>query len=113
MNFLTSLRQPFGRMTLVAAAATGFTILTAAPNLRADRYEACHRRIARADHNLHEAIEHHGYRSPQATRARHNLAEAREHCWTSYHRWWDEDEHRWHTERDWRDEDHEHYHERP
>jgi hypothetical protein len=112
MTFLSRLARFFGR-TILAAVVIGFMMLSGATNLRADRYEACQRRIARADHRLHEAIEHHGYRSSQAARARHNLAEAREHCWTSYHRWWDEDEHRWHTDRDWRDEDHEHYRERP
>jgi hypothetical protein len=113
MDFPHRLKHSFGKAALVTAAATGFMIFIGVPTLRADQYETCHRRIAKADHNLHEAIERHGYRSPQATRARHNLAEAREHCWTSYHRWWDEDEHRWHTDRDWRDEDHEHYHEHP
>lgn len=112
MNFVTRMNHFLERTTLIAAVAVVF-ILCAAPILRADRYEECHRRIARADHRLHEAIEHHGYRSEQAAHARHNLAEAREHCWSTYHRWWDEDEHRWHTERDWREEDHEHYHEHP
>ena len=109
MNFLSRMPDHFVSKALVATAVIGFLTLGAASNLRADRYESCHRRIAKADHNLHEAIEHHGYGSPQAERARHNLRVAREHCWSSYHRWWDEDEHRWRTERDWRDEDHEHY----
>ena len=112
MNLLQRLPHYFGRKALAGTAVLGFVVFGTAPTLRADRYEACHRRIARADHNLHEAIEHHGYRSPQAERARHNLREAREHCWSTYHRWWDEDEHRWHTDRDWRDEDHEHYRDR-
>ena len=112
MNLIARLPHCFGRTALVATAAIGFTVFCAAPNLRADRYEECHRRIAKADHRLHAAIEHHGYRSAQADHARHNLSEAREHCWNTYHRWWDEDEHRWHTERDWRDEDHEHYRDR-
>lgn len=100
---------------LVAVAATGFMIFAGAPAARADheeRYENCHQRIVRADHNLHEAIEHHGYRSGQANRARRNLANARQRCWNSYHRWWNEDDRTWHTDRDWRDEDHEHYRDR-
>jgi hypothetical protein len=113
MNLSQRLPHFFGRETLAATVALGFAVFGAAPNLRADRYEECHRRITKADHRLHEAIEHHGYRSEQAERARHNLREAREHCWSTYHRWWDEDEHRWRTERDWRDEDHEHYRDRP
>jgi len=42
--------------------------------------------IAKADHKLHEAVEHHG--------------------WNERHRWWDEDGHRWHSDRDWDDHDH-------
>ena len=42
-------------------------MLAGAPHLRAD---SCQQRIARYDHKLYEAIEHHGYRSEQA-----------EHCW--------------------------------
>jgi hypothetical protein len=72
MNFSPRLANYFGRTTLPAASAIAFIMLGAAPNLRADQYESCHRRIAKADHKLHEAIEHHGYRSSQAARARHN-----------------------------------------
>ena len=94
----------FGKTALAAAALAGFLMFTAAPRLRAD--DDCQRRIARADHRLHEAIEHHGYRSGQAERRRHELHELRERCWNAHHRWWDEDAHRWHTERDWDDHDH-------
>ncbi len=97
-----------GKTILTAAALTAFASLSAAPSLRADDSD-CQKRINRADHRLHEAIEHHGYRSPQADGARHNLAEAREHCWSSNHKWWDSDSQSWHTDRDWKDEDHEHY----
>jgi hypothetical protein len=96
-----------GKTALIAAALAAFATFGAAPTLRADN--DCQRRINRADHRLHEAIEHHGYRSPQADSARHNLAEAREYCWGHGHRWWDSDSQNWHTEHDWRDEDHEHY----
>ena len=72
--------------------------------VRAD--DDCQKRIINADHKLHEAVEHHGWESKQAGRARHELREAREHCWNASHRWWDEDGHRWHTERDWDDHDH-------
>ena len=101
----------FGKTALVAAALAGFLMFTAVPRLRADR-DDCQRRVARADHRLHEAIEHHGYRSEQAERRRHELHEAREHCWNASHRWWDEDAHRWHTERDWDDRDHDRDHDR-
>ena len=97
----------FGKTALAALALAGFLMFTGVPSLRADR-DDCQRRVARADHRLHEAIEHHGYRSEQAERRRHELHEARERCWNASHRWWDEHEHRWHTERDWDDHDHEH-----
>ncbi len=97
-----------GKTALIAAALAAFAAFGAAPNLRADDND-CQKRINRADHRLHEAIERHGYRSPEADSARHNLAEAREYCWGHGHRWWDADSQTWHTDRDWRDEDHEHY----
>ena len=101
----------FGKTALAAVALAGFLMFTGAPLLRADR-DNCQRRVARADHRLHEAIEHHGYRSEQAERRRHELHEARERCWSARHRWWDEHEHRWHTERDWDDRDHDRDHDR-
>jgi len=88
----------------IALAATLF--FTATPRLHAETYDHCQRRIAHADHELHEAIERHGRHSPEADHKRHELREARERCWNENHRWWDEDEHRWHTERDWNDNDH-------
>jgi hypothetical protein len=99
----------FGKVALAAAALAGFLVLTGTPPLRADR-DDCQRRIAHADHKLHEAIEHHGYQSRQADRSRHELHEARERCWSASHRWWDEHERRWHTDRDWDDHDHDRDH---
>ena len=72
------------------------------------RADNCQKRTAKADHKLHEAIEHHGWQSPEADRWRHELADARAYCWEHNHRWWDEDGHRWYTERDWDDHDHDH-----
>jgi hypothetical protein len=97
----------FPKAALVAIALTGFLAFTGSPRLRADEND-CQRRIARADHKLHEAAEHHGWESKQAEHARHELHEAREHCWSTYHKWWDEDGRRWHTDRDWDDHDHDH-----
>ncbi len=98
----------FRRRTLAAAAAlAAFLMFTNLPRLRADD-DDCQRRVAKADHSLHEAIEHHGYQSKQADHWRHELREARERCWNNGHRWWSEDDHRWHTERDWDDHDHDH-----
>ena len=96
------------KVTLAGAAMAGFLLLTGASRLRAHD-DDCQRRIARADHRLHEAIEDHGRNSRQAEKARHELHEAREDCYTRNHRWWDEDEHRWRSERDWDDHDHDRY----
>jgi hypothetical protein len=92
-----------GKLLVTGAALTGMLLFSSAPRVRADESE-CHYRLAKADHRLHEAVEHHGWDSRQAEHARHELREAREYCWNTYHRWWDEDEHRWHTDRDWDDE---------
>jgi hypothetical protein len=97
----------FRKATLAAVALTGLLALTGAPRVRADEDE-CQRRVARADHKLHEAAEHHGWESKQAEHARRDLREARERCWNTYHKWWDEDGRRWHSDRDWDDHDHDH-----
>lgn len=100
--------KQYGKIALIAA---GLTTLAAfyAPASRADHNSNCQVRLAKADHRLHEAIEHHGYRSGQADHARRDLADAREHCYTTYHEWWDEDSKTWHSDRDWKEDDHEHY----
>jgi hypothetical protein len=84
----------------------GAILSAGASIVRAD--DDCQKRTAKADHNLHEAIEKHGAQSPQAGHWRSELASARSYCWDHDHRWWDEDGHRWHTEHDWDDHDHEH-----
>jgi hypothetical protein len=96
----------FGKAMLAAAAIAGLVVFAGAPSARADDDRNCQRRIVKADHKLHEAVEHHGWDSRQADRARHELHEARERCWNERHRWWDEDGHRWHSDRDWDDHDH-------
>ena len=95
-----------GKAMLATALFAGMLALTGTPSALGDDDHGCQRRIAKADHKLHEAVEHHGWESKQAGRARHELREAREHCWNASHRWWDEDGHRWRTERDWDDHDH-------
>src|ERR1700757_1229670 len=99
----------------ISAAATSFVsaaILTAAlslttvPGLYGEDIDRCQRRVAHADHELHEAIEKHGRHSRQADHERRELHEARERCWREQHRWWDEHEHRWRTEHDWDERDH-------
>jgi len=93
----------FGKLLVTGAALTGVLFFTTPSHVRADESE-CQHRIARADHRLHEAVEHHGWDSKQAEHARHELREARENCYTTNHRWWDEDEHRWRTDREWDDQ---------
>ncbi len=105
MNLRTGEKRIFGRAMLTAAVLVGMLTFTGAPIALADD-GGCQRRIAKADHKLHEAVEHHGWESRQADRARRDLREARERCWNEPHRWWDEDGHRWHSDGDWDDHDH-------
>jgi len=101
----TGEKKFLGRSVLAAAALVGLLGSAATPRAYADDNH-CQKRISKADHKLHEAIEHHGGNSRQADHARHELREARESCWNLNHRWWDEDGHRWHNDRDWDDHDH-------
>lgn len=91
--------------SIVTASLLAAALFIAVPKASADD---CQKRILKADHHLHEAVEHHGYQSSQAEHARHELAEARAWCWDHSHRWWDVDGNRWHTEHDWDDHDHDH-----
>jgi hypothetical protein len=88
------------------AILTAVLFFGAAPRLHAEDIDRCQRRVARADHELHEAIEKHGRHSRQAEHERRELHEARERCWREQHRWWDEHEHRWRSEHDWNERDH-------
>ncbi len=91
-------------LSLVTLAA--FLLCAAAPRLQAEDQDRCQRRVAHAEHELHEAIEKHGRHSKQANHERRELHEARERCWSERHQWWDEHEHRWHKDRDWDEHDH-------
>ena len=106
MKIQTGGKKFFGKAMLATVAFVGLVAFTGAPSALADDDRGCQRRIAKADHKLHEAVEHHGGNSKQADRARHELHDARERCWNERHRWWDEDGHRWHSDRDWDDHDH-------
>jgi hypothetical protein len=108
MTFQTGAKRFFRKVALATAALLGMLALTGTPRALADDDGRCQRRVAKADHKLHEAVEHHGWNSRQANRARHDLHEARERCWNERHRWWDEDGHRWRTDRDWDEHDHDH-----
>jgi hypothetical protein len=97
------------RTSLGVAAIIGASLLVAIPQFQAETAEQCQRRVVRAEHELHEAIERHGSRSRKAEHERRELREARERCWREHHRWWDEHERRWRSERDWDDRDHDRY----
>ena len=107
MNQSTTREVRSVRNWLVSSAVlAGLLFFVSVPRVHAESEEQCQRRIAHADHELHEAIEHHGPNSRQADHERHELHEARERCWREHHRWWDEDQHRWHDQQDWDDHDH-------
>ena len=99
-------KNGFGQLQLLLAgtALAAFSFLVDVPRVHANEAE-CQHRISRADRKLHEAVERHGWNSRQADHARHDLRDARAYCWSTSHRWWDEDERRWRMERDW-DEEH-------
>jgi len=99
---MTWKRYVFGSVVIAGAL-----LFSGATTLRA---EDCQKRIIKADHKLHEAIDHHGWDSPEARHWRDELNAARSWCWEHGHRWWDEDQHRWHTDRDWDEHDHDHDH---
>src|SRR5258708_435060 len=92
------------RHLLTAITLTAVFLFLGVP--RAAASDSCYRRTEHAEHRLHEAIEHHGYRSRQADHWRHELHEAREHCWRERQQWWNEHEHRWQHAYDWDDNDH-------
>ena len=92
------------RRALIAAGLMTALFLGGAVLLRAE--DDCQKRVRKADHKLHEAVEHHGWQSSQADHWRQELAEARNYCWNRDHRWWDADANRWHTDREGDDHDH-------
>jgi len=92
--------------SLLAGAVLTAVLLFTAPRVHAEDYDRCQRRVAHAEHELHEAIEKHGRHSAKADHERRELHAARERCWRESHRWWDEHEHRWRTDRDWDEHDH-------
>jgi len=54
----------------------GAALFAGAPSAKANDWDDCDRQIARANWQLHEAIEDYGYRSMQANYWRHELHEA-------------------------------------
>ena len=67
----------------------------------------CQHDTDKADHNLHDAIAHHGADSKEAQKYRAEHAAVRQRCWDKEKRWWDSDTHQWRTEH-WDDHDHDH-----
>jgi hypothetical protein len=96
----------YGKLFVVLGALVALLLFTGAPRVTASESE-CQHRTDKADHNLHEAIKHHGYDSKQAEHARHELSEARQYCWAQDHKWWDVEGHSWRVEHNW-DDDHGH-----
>src|SRR5260370_39094844 len=99
MTFQSGEKKFRSRALLASAVVLGMLTFAGAPRASATDYDRCQRRIAKADHRLHEAAEHHGWNSRQAGHARHELHEARERCWRPRHRWGDDDGPRWHSDR--------------
>src|SRR5258708_19989853 len=72
--------KKFLRKTLLAAAAIlGMLAFAGTPQASAEDYGDCQRRISRADHKLHEAVDHHGSDSPQAAPSPHDSPAPPEH----------------------------------
>lgn len=103
-TFLKKRLGLFRRIALPSVALAGLLAIAGVP--RAMAHDDCQRRIRKAEHELGEAIEDHGWYSRQADHWRHELREERERCWNRNHRWRDEDGHRWRNDRDWDDHDH-------
>jgi len=69
-----------GKAALATAALSGIFLFAGAGAQAADRRDDCERRIAKAQWQLRDAVEHHGYYSRQADHRRHELNEAYQRC---------------------------------
>jgi hypothetical protein len=67
-----------GKAGLATLAMGGFLLLVGAPSAKAQGWDDCNRRVANANYQLHEAIEHYGYFSRAAKYWRHEQHEAYE-----------------------------------
>jgi hypothetical protein len=65
------------KFALLTALLGGFQLLEA-PGAKGQSWDQSNRRVAYANHQLHEAIEHYGYLSPEARYWRHEQHEAYE-----------------------------------
>jgi len=64
----------------LVVSAIGLTVLIGPPSAKANHWDDCNRRIDDTKWQLHEAIEDHGYHSPEANYWRHELNETYEYC---------------------------------
>jgi hypothetical protein len=106
-------RMLFGKAALAAGLLVGFLLLAGAPGAKAQGWGDYDRRVENANFQLHEAIEHFGYNSPQARYWRHEQHEAYEQVeryrrYEARERARQEREWRKHERREWR----EHYRDR-
>jgi hypothetical protein len=69
-----------GKAAIASAALGAMLLFAGAPAATAADHDDCAKRIRKAEKKLHEAIEHHGYYSRQADKARHKRREAYERC---------------------------------
>src|SRR5215831_3249666 len=75
MTNYTGEKKFLKRVLLATAAIVGLLAFAATPRASAADYDGCQKRIYKADHKLHEAVERHGWNSRQADHARHELRE--------------------------------------
>ncbi|HXM93228.1 MAG TPA: hypothetical protein VOA64_03075 [Candidatus Dormibacteraeota bacterium] len=78
MRLLSSV---FGKTAIATAALSGFLLFAGAPSVKAQNWGDCRSRVARAEQNLAEAIEDHGYNSRQARNSREALRIEQQRCW--------------------------------
>lgn len=92
------------RSALTAAILGMFLVfmgLSAPQFAHADARSRCQHHIERAQAHLDHEIHVHGEHSRQADDAWHELRAEREHCWNTFHEWWDVHDHTWHRDHDW------------
>jgi hypothetical protein len=71
----------FGKTAFATVALSGLLFFAGPPAANAAGRDDCQRRIAKAEHELGEAIEDHGYYSRQANQWREKRREAYERCY--------------------------------
>src|SRR5260370_18567730 len=78
------------RKTLLSTSILlALLLCAAAPRLHAEDLDRCQRRVAHAEHELHEAIERHGHHSKQANHDRRELHNVRERACRGARRAWE------------------------